>query len=269
MTVPDTFRVLRRLTSIELIGSMMYRTQFAVYMVSTVVVIVVGLFIWTTIEASGADLPVGREFLVSYYMLSAVVMVLASTWHSEYLASEIRNGRLNSWLVRPGSYLLNLIANNIAEKIVKVMAIIPMLAFVWLGYRDSFALPGELARWLLFVPAMLGAAAINFGLVTAIGSLGFWLDDNKGIARSQHMMRGVLSGQMIPLALYPAWTQGVLEWQPFRFTLSFPLEVLLMDLSASDLWLGFALMTGWAAFFVWLARFTWLRGLRVYGAVGA
>lgn len=261
--------MLRRLTGIELIGSMMYRTQFAVYMISAVVAVVVGLFIWTTIEASGADLPVGREFLVTYYMLSAVVFVLASTWHSEYLASEIRNGGLNAWLVRPGSYLLNLLANNIAEKIVKVMAIIPMLALVWLAYRDSFALPAEAWRWLLFVPAMLGAAAINFGLVTAIGSLGFWLDDNTGVARSQHMVRGVLSGQAVPLSLFPGWSQGFLEWQPFRFSLSFPLEVLLMDLNTSQVALGFALMTGWAVFFVWLARAVWLRGLRVYGAVGA
>lgn len=269
MTLVDILRVLRRLTSIELVTSMMYRAQFAVYMISTVVTTVVGLFIWTTIEASGANLPVDRKFLVSYYLMLAVVQMLASTWHSEYLATVIRNGELNSWLVRPGSYLLNLVANNLAEKVVKLMAILPLLGLIWLPYRESFAVPTDFDRWLLFAPAVAGAAVINFSLVTAVGSLGFWLDDNTGIARSQHMIRGILSGQIVPLALYPEWSQGLLQWQPFRFVLSFPLEILLADIETRALLLGFTSMALWAVAFVALSYVTWQRGIRAYNAVGA
>jgi ABC-2 type transport system permease protein len=269
MNPASVVRVLRKLTSIEIVASLMYRTQFAVYMLSTVVSIMVGLFIWLRLGESGADLPVDREFIVSYYLLLAVVRVLVSTWHSEYLAQVIRNGELNAWLIRPGSYLLNLLANNFAEKLVKIFAIIPMIAIVGVFYRDAFVLPTGINHWLLFIAAVIFAAVIQFCLTSAIGSLGFWMDDNAGIARSRHVFSMVLSGELVPLALYPAWTMGFLDWQPFRFMLSFPLEILLGTLDSRQLAYGFCIQVGWAALFTWLCWFTWQRGLRSYSAVGA
>ena len=269
MSPIPALRVLRKLTSIEIVGSMMYRAQFAVYMLSTVVSIMVGLFIWIRLGDSGTDLPVDREFIVTYYLVLAVVRTLVSTWHSEYLAQVIRNGELNAWLIRPGSYLLNLLANNFSEKLVKTMVIVPMLTIIWFFYRDAFALPSGASRWLLFVMAMVGAFILEFCLTTTIGSLGFWMDENVGIARSRHVIAMALSGELVPLALYPAWTQTFLDWQIFRFTMSFPLEVLLMDLSARQLAFGFAMQFAWLAAVAWLCRFAWQRGLRAYSAVGA
>lgn len=269
MSVSSILRVLRRLTSIELIGTLIYRTQFFVYMLSTAVSVLIGLMIWLRLEASGADLPVDREFIVSYYLMLAIVRVLTSTWHSEYLAQMIRDGQLNSWLIRPGSYLLNLIANNLAEKLVKVVAISLLLLPAWFLYRDAFVLPAQLSHWVLFVVALILAAAIQFFLTTAIGSLGFWMDDNAGIARGRQVIGMVLSGELVPLVLYPAWAMGFLNWQPFRFMLSFPLEVLLGTVSGNQLILGFALQMIWAAGFGWLCLFVWQRGLRSYSAIGA
>ncbi len=269
MTITSQLRVLRRLTSIELTGSLMYRTQFAVYMVSTVVSIMVGLFIWLRVGESGNGLPVDREFIVTYYLMLAVVRTLVSTWHSEYLAQVIRKGELNAWLARPGSYLLNLLANNFSEKVVKMSTILPMLAVIWWFYRDQFALPNESGRWLLFLPALVGAFVLEFCLTTTIGSLGFWMDENSGIARSRHVIAMALSGELVPLVLYPAWAATFLDWQVFRFTMSFPLEVLLTDLSSHQLMTGFVLQFVWLGAIVAVCRFTWQRGLHAYSGIGA
>jgi len=269
MSFLSVLRVLRRLTSIEIVGSLMYRTQFVVYMLSTAVSVLIGLMIWLRLEASGADLPVDREFIVSYYLMLAIVRVLTSTWHSEFLAQMIREGKLNRWLIRPGSYLLSLVANNLAEKFVKIGAITLLLLPAFVVYRDAFVLPGAPGHWLLFGLAMLLAAGIQFCLTTTIGSLGFWMEDNAGIARGRHVISMVLSGELVPLALYPAWAMGFLDWQPFRFMLSFPLEVLLGTLSSHELLYGFLMQVMWFAFFGWLCWYVWQRGLRSYSAIGA
>lgn len=269
MSFASVIRVLRRMTSIEIVASLMYRTQFVIYMLSTAVSVLIGLMIWLRLEASGADLPVDREFIVSYYLMLAIVRVLTSTWHSEYLAQMIREGKLNSWLIRPGSYLLNLVANNIAEKLVKIVAITMLLFPVWFFYRDAFVIPAALSHWLLFGIAMILATIIQFCLTTAIGSLGFWMDDNAGVARGRHVISMVLSGELVPLALYPTWAMGFLDWQPFRFMLSFPLEVLLGTLSAPQLAYGFAMQSMWTTFFAWLCWYVWQRGLQSYSAIGA
>jgi ABC-2 type transport system permease protein len=62
---------------------------------------------------------------------------------------------------------------------------------------------------------------------------------------------------------------GFLDAQPFRYTLSFPLEVLTGRLSSAELARGFA----WQAFFcvgLWACyRLIWRYGLRSYSATGA
>lgn len=269
MTLSAILRVLRRLTVMEITSSFMYRTQFVIYMISTVVSVLIGLMIWLRLDQSGADLPVNREFIVSYYLMLAIVRVLTTTWHSEYLATEIRNGRLNRWLIRPGSYLLSILANNFAEKVIKIIVVTVLLLPAAIYWREYFVLPADFSQWMLFLLALVLAAVIQFSLTTAIGSLGFWMDDNTGIARGRHVVGMVLTGELVPLALFPGWAMSFLDWQPFRFMLSYPLEILLGTLSVQQIAYGFAMQILWTTFFVWLCWFTWRRGLRSYSAIGA
>ncbi|MCO5227712.1 MAG: ABC-2 family transporter protein [Thermomicrobiales bacterium] len=269
MTPAAVVRVLRRLTVMEITSSFMYRTQFVIYMISTVVSVLIGLMIWLRLDQSGVDLPVNREFIVSYYLMLAIVRVLTTTWHSEYLAMEIRNGRLNRWLIRPGSYLLSILANNFAEKLIKIIVVAVLLLPAAIYWRDYLVLPGDIGQWMLFLLALVLAAVIQFSLTTAIGSLGFWMDDNTGIARGRHVIGMVLTGELVPLVLFPTWAMGFLDWQPFRFMLSYPLEILLGTLSAKQVAYGFAMQFLWTMFFVWLCWFAWRRGLRSYSAIGA
>ena len=79
----------------------------------------------------------------------------------------------------------------------------------------------------------------------------------------------VLAGQLVPLALLPDWAQGSMVYQPFRYVLSFPLELIVGDLSGRDIAMGMLIGLGYACAFVWFARWIWRRGQRSYTAVGA
>jgi viologen exporter family transport system permease protein len=78
----------------------------------------------------------------------------------------------------------------------------------------------------------------------------------------------VLSGGIVPLALLPVALQGFLAVQPFRFMLSFPLEVLL-GTTRGSVATGFAWQAGWLAVFAGGAAALWRVGLRGYQAAGA
>ncbi|MBO0813083.1 MAG: ABC-2 family transporter protein, partial [Microlunatus sp.] len=73
---------------------------------------------------------------------------------------------------------------------------------------------------------------------------------------------------VIPLALLPAGFRGIGQVQPFRFLVSFPLEVLLGDVRGG-LAAGWAFQLGWLVVFAGLARLVWLLGIRTYSGVGA
>jgi ABC-2 type transport system permease protein len=269
MTIFQSLRIIRRLVIIDFTMALVYRAEFAMYMISTVLSPTISLLIWRAALANGAALPVDAEYLTTYFVLLGVVGMLTSSWISGFLAESIRLGKISIWLVRPGSTHFNGIANNLSEKIIKTIALTPLIAVIWWFFRDAVVLPGDPLRWLLFVVSVIAAAVMVYALDVLVASLAFWVDDITGIDRARDLLSLIFRGQLVPLALMPAWSQGFIDVQPFRFTLSFPLELVVGDLSTGDLVLGMTLQIVYPALTVIAAVRLWRRGMRAYTAVGA
>lgn len=262
-------RILGRMVAIDLSVSLTYRGEFVIYMLGLMVTPVVSLLVWRAALAGGAALPVDREYLTTYFVLLGVVTMLTSSWISLHLAESIRMGDLSRWLVRPASTHYNGIANNISEKVMKFGALVPMVGVLWWVFRDSVTLPGSPVRWLLFAVSVGLAAVMAYAVDVLMGSLAFWFDDVAGLDRARSLLTAVLSGYVVPLALMPEWSQGVMRVQPFRFLASFPLEIIVGGLDGRALATGMAMQVGYAALFLGAAAATWRAGLRSYAAVGA
>lgn len=269
MTTAQTLRVIGRLVTIDLSTALIYRIEFVMYMISTVLGPAISLMIWRAALENGAAMPVDAEYLTTYFVLLGVVSLLTSSWTSGFLAEEIRLGRLSKWLARPGSTHYNGIANNLSEKLVKTVPLVPMIGTLWWFFRDSFALPSDPFTWLLFTISVVAAAVMFFAMDVMVGSLAFWIDDITGIDRARGLLGVIFRGQLVPLALMPDWSRWFIDAQPFRFTLSFSLELLVADLDTAEIGRGMALQLIYPVLAVLAARWLWRRGLRAYSAVGA
>jgi ABC-2 type transport system permease protein len=78
-----------------------------------------------------------------------------------------------------------------------------------------------------------------------------------------------LGGMLAPLDVFPPTVAAIARYLPFRYMLSFPVEMLLGKASLSDVLIGFGIIVFWVIAFAALARFLWQRGLRQFGAFGA
>jgi len=262
-------RILWRQVAMNIVATLEYRGAFFIYMVNNVAVPVVSLLVWLTIGEQGVALPYTRGQFVTYYLLLSVVSTLTAVWLAPYLAENIRLGDLSPWLLRPAPYILRDVGNNIGEKIVKLPLLLPLVALVALAFRDDLRLPTDPRAWLLFALAVPLAATIAFLLDVAIGLLAFWLQDVRGLVRVKDLVATLLAGQFVPLALFPPGLKGVIDAQPFRYTLSFPLEVVTGRLSPAEITAGFAWQMGYCAALYLCYRLLWRYGLRSYAAAGA
>ena len=268
--IPRSGRALRALILRTAMRTLEYRATFFVYMAGGVVGPVIALLVWLTVGEQGVRLPYGREQLVTYYLLLATVSLLTATWVAEYdLAEAIRQGKLSPLLLRPVPPILHYIGDNLGQKAVMLPLQLPIIALAALVFRADLRPPEEPRAWLLFALALPLAAWLSFMLDFLTGLLAFWIQDVGGVVQAKGLLAAFLAGQVVPLALFPPGLDLLVRLQPFRYTLSFPLELLVGDLSRRELALGFALQAGYCALFWVLYRLVWRRGLRAYGAVGA
>ncbi|ADB30849.1 protein of unknown function DUF990 [Kribbella flavida DSM 17836] len=265
MSARRTVRLLRVLTVHEVRIMLHYRWWLALMQIGNVIPPCVSLLVWHGAIDQGATPPVSSTYLTSYLVLVSVVNMLTSSWTSGFLAAGIRLGGLNRWLVRPCSTHLASLANNAAEKFLKLGLLLPPVVVLGLVFRDDLSLPGSWSRWILFTVALVLAATMTFAFDVVVGSLAFWLEDIAAINRLRFLLARLLSGALIPLALFPAALQPFLAAQPFRFLVSFPLEVLLGTAEAT----GFLLQAGWFVVLVGGAVVVWRLGLRNYQGAGA
>ncbi len=73
----------------------------------------------------------------------------------------------------------------------------------------------------------------------------------------------------MPLALFPRGLSGFLDAQPFRYTLSFPVEILTGSLPDAGLAQGLAWQTAYCVLLGLTYHLLWHRGLRLYTATGS
>lgn len=264
----------RALLKLNIAVTLQYRGDFALMQIGNTVIPMISLLVWQAVLATGVTLPVSGRYLVAYFLLVGLLEMLTASWSAFFMAERIRDGALNHWLVRPTSPHWYEVANNLGEKIVKLVLLVPVLVVLGLALSIfapaglDLVLPTDPVNWLLFGVAVIIAAAIRFALDVAVGSLAFWFEDVQGFLRAIAVIIPVLSGGVVPLALMPETLQAVTVIQPFRFVISFPLEVLLGADTASAGG-GFLGQLGWLVIFTAGAVLVWRAGLRSYSAAGA
>jgi ABC-2 type transport system permease protein len=257
------------MTAADIAQQSVYRGAWIIFMVANICMPVISLLIWRTALASGAQLPVDEQYVTTYFVLLGFVTMATSSWMAGFLATDIRMGKLSSWMIRPASLLAGFVANNLSEKFLKLFALVPMIGIVWWIFRDSMSLPADPARWVVFAVSIVLGAVLVFTIDILIASLAFWMDDVTALVQARVIIASVLSGAVVPLALMPSWSRGFVDHQPFRYTVSFPVEIVAGHPTGGELLAGLGFQLGYVVVLGVIARLVWSAGLRAYSAVGA
>jgi ABC-2 type transport system permease protein len=226
----------------------------------------VSLAIWSAVAQRAAVGRFGQREFTTYFLATIVVRQLTGSWVVWELIQEIKSGTLASRLLKPIHPLVAYSAENIAAIPLRAAFALPLAT---IGLLSGGAhLPHDFLSIGALALSMLGAWTITFFVMAIIGTMSFFVESSYSIFEIWLACFMLLSGYLVPLELFPAWARDVVYVLPFRYTLGFPVEILIGVADPGDVAQGLAIQWAYAIACFALALVAWRAGTRRYGAFG-
>lgn len=150
-----------------------------------------------------------------------------------------------------------------------LMVLAAGLAMRLLGYRElSWAPPPSLGQFALFALSLVLMVCLSSAFMMLLNVAVVVTLNDRWVSQSLNPLLVVLSGSLVPLALYPDWAQRALFFQPFAGIVDIPFRIYSGNLAGTLALEGLALQMMWTIVLVvggrvWLERV--MRRLEVQG----
>ncbi len=234
----------------------------------------ISLAVWSAaIAARGGNIQNGagqaysRADFAAYFLVFMIVGHLTMSWDAFEFAFRVRDGNLSPKLLRPLNPIHGDITFNLAFKLCTSAMILPAWVLLFVVLKPTP--PHSLGSFLLGIPAVILAGILRYILQYSLAIIAFWTTRVEAINQLYFTLDGFLAGRIAPLALLPGWMGLAALYSPFRSMGSFPVELLLGRVPASQILPGFLFQIVWLGAAIALFRVMWKAGIRQYSAVGA
>jgi viologen exporter family transport system permease protein len=246
-----------------------YRASLVIWMIGQVLEPLVYLIVWTIVSnTSGGSVGTytTQEF-AAYFIVLMLVNQVTYTWIMYEYEYRIREGTLSFALLKPVHPIHSDISDNLSSKLITL----PMMIVIAIGLAIAFHASISPPLWAIgvFIPSLLLAFLVRFLLEWTLAQAAFWTTRVSALNQTYFVLMLFLSGQIAPLTLLPHPVQIVASILPFRWVISFPVEVLLGQHTPVEALMGLGAQFAWLIVSIILVRVVWRAGVRVYSAVGA
>ena len=206
--------------------------------------------------------------LMVYIFLCMIVGQLKSSWATSIeMIESIRTGEMNKYLIRPISFFtyhfMMFIGHNSLFYIVYVSVLIlfPIL-FPGSAFNTMFHIFG-------FIVALIISIYLSYSIYFCMVCFAFWFGEVRALVIAYNVSNIVLSGQIIPLRLFPDTVREFIFLTPLKFLVDFPVSIATDELPM-NLWLqNMCLGLFWSFIITLIGKVIYRFGIRAYGGFGA
>ena len=260
------FRLARALLAHNFSEYAAYRTEMVFWVIGGTLPLFM-MFLWMELARQQTTGSFSAQDFAAYFLLVFLIRHMTPFVPVPELERAIRHGELSSQLLRPLDPYWPMTASQFMDILHRLPITVPVVivGMIWSG------------GWRVLAPenaplvalALLGAIFLHYNLLYCAGLMAFWMERVRGFEGLMWNGYFALGGGLAPIAFYPDFVQTIVTWSPFRYMISFPIELAIGRLTPSEIWLGFGLAAFWLAVSVVLMRLLWHFGLKRYAAAGS
>lgn len=264
-------RVYRQVFRFGMAKALQYRGNYYLGLLSVIFPLGMQYFLWKGIFASaGGGFVFGYTFpsMLMYSFFACLMSKILSVEFVYEINTDIKNGGLTRYLVRPVNHELYSLFGYLGEKVSTMGCSFGILLAVYLAgnlYERRSVPLGEL---LCFFAVVALSVLLNFLIYYAAGGMAFWMRDASGAIFIVTLVGNIVSGGIFPLDIFPAGVQHFLKILPFSYTNYFPVSILCGSADFGEIQAGILTQLVWNVLCWAVGRAVWRAGLKVYTAVG-
>ncbi len=219
------------------------------------------MYIWTIVTPD-------TGLVVTYYLGIILLGRVTGSWSFGQISESIKDGSISQNLVKPFHYVYHQeFSHDIGAKVNRLVSMIPYIIVLGILFNNYLHLP-SLDKVFIAIPAMFMGYIINFLLGSSLGLLTVWTGDADGIGRTYDVINGLAAGYVIPYFFLPLTIRNIFTILPFRYVVSFPVEIMLNNLSSSQLMSGYLILSFWTIASIVLFRWLDAKSARSFSAHG-
>lgn len=248
-----------------------YRTETLLWIIIDFIPFIALAFVWQAIFASNPTISgYTLGMVLQHYLLVTVIQRISECHFEQFRSQEIRDGKIDFFLIRPYAYVQQILTSEISTKTLSAIWFLPALfAFSWFistFETQAATVTANAMTILMFIGVVVAAYAIQFCLSLIIVFLTFWFEGSSGLEHFKWASVAVLGGGIMPYDLMPKWLQGIIAHLPFRYLYATPIRIMLgtYQMQQAD-WINLAVSVG---ALVVLTKMLWVQGRKKYASAG-
>ena len=256
---------------INWIQALEYRANALVGVIAILSGLLIEYQIWSLIFISqGLESIKGFSFqeLMIFIFLSIIVGQLKSSWHtSGEMIEGIRTGDINKYLIRPISYfnyhfMMFIGVNSLYYTVYSFLLLFFIIIFPGLLFPSLINIIG-------FLAALLISVFLSYSIYYIMICFAFWFGEVRAIVVAYNISMTIVSGQYIPIRLFPEYILDIIQFTPILYLVDFPVSVATGRMPLESWGFHFMASIGWCAVMWCIGSLVYNRGIRNYEAYGS
>jgi ABC-2 type transport system permease protein len=218
-------------------------------------------WIWDTLYAqSPGSFAISITKMTTYAVLGMAMETIFLPWigPQRYISLQMKQGLLEMDLMKPIDFQVHLLARNAGETFFRFFLLFLPTLLLSAWFFD-FRLPDSIWDGAAFLVSVLLAYLILFGLNFLMGMISIVTIDIESMSWAYMAVLRFMSGQMVPLWMYPAWLAGVLMFLPFQSIYYVPISLYIGELHGAAAFRAMGLQAIWVVILFGAGRWIWVR----------
>lgn len=251
-----------------------YRLNFMMWRLRSFISFAAIYFFWQAvfIAQTGSIFGWQEGQILTYILGVALLRSVIFSSRTIEVGSEINQGNLTNYLLRPLNFLNYWFGRDLADKFLNIVCTVFELGVFAFILRPEIYLQVNLLSLFFFIFSIIIAVILYFYINLFLGFLAFWTPESwSGIWGPRFVFTIILEffgGAIFPLDILPKTVFNFLMLTPFPYFVYFPLKIYLGKTSGREIFMGLMISVFWCGIWYLLIQKTWRAGLKVYGAEG-